>query len=568
MKERNINKSVNITKFFKQRVLRDYTLSLTLILFILLAISFNGKEINGKTYSIADSLTFSLILTIAPFLLSLILIRMLTKLNARIITLNLIANVIFQTIVLLTSFQSSISENIISFLIVLIIVIDLLFSWLFEEKKRVMLISLIHLITYVGFIYIFLYFPIKSVLLGSILILLVLSVVIYIIFLMLNNPIKNSFGVKSTDVIKRFLSDWFNKDDNLNEILEKIGTNVNIPIKGIIFKSNHYRFYFLIPYFHFGPFGTVGGANAPALFKEELGDVVVFHSTSNHDLNPVNNKQVYHVINKIKQLKPKFKEMKGYLETISTDNARADIIETENEIVVGLSRAPKTTEDITIAGGLYLMEYLKHKFKKAIVYDEHNSSVEKITFFDILSDEFRDYVDVVKQIKKHRNLKHIKGAFGRIDLKHKSIGGNGITITLLKGNKAFAYIVIDTNGIEENTKKRIEKKIRNYGYIPVVCTTDSHEQNDVEGVKNAFSINEEEWKQLEKGIDKIMHKPLEPLTYYNFSIEENIKVVGEGATLEISTLISTMIDVMKIVLPIMLIETIAISFYLLKRFIF
>jgi putative membrane protein len=223
-----------------------------------------------------------------------------------------------------------------------------------------------------------------------------------------------------------------------------------------------------------------------------------------------------------------------------------------DSILVTFTRAPEVTEDTDIGLGYLIMEKLKRKFKNVIVADEHNSSAEKITYFDLLSEEAKEYLRCADALaSKAFALQDIECSISWLKPNVKAIASNGIRTMLFRiGNRRIAYVIIDGNGIGRKSKEALEAAMTKEGMEPIIMTTDSHELNMVSGVVNEIELDEKAIAQI---VDTV-HMAKTAQFSAAFSVPEvELKVLGPRQSIEIISTINSIVAVAKFIVPIALI---------------
>ncbi len=384
----------------------------------------------------------------------------------------------------------------------------------------------------------------------------------------INAPLKRRLGYSTLKVLQAFWGDWFYGEDHLEELFEDMGkeieTNVDVidiftkrKAKGEANAKKHSRKQeagelarILVPYFHFGPFGSIGGSSTPFIFKQAMPNSLILHGTATHELNPTSKKEVAELANKLAalRLKPTYSRM-GFAHAQAQD-AKATAFVFDGHVLTLLSRAPKTTEDIEIAGGKILREKLKRKYKDATIVDCHNSSAKEITFFTPLSKEFHEYEEAVEALlKKTVEEKPFKASFASGQLTGSGSNRAGFSLLLLStASQTYAILSLDVNGILPRSKKAIERLFEKRQVTPYICTTDSHENNVIAGAANEYIHNSEDLDRISAAVDDALSR-LEPASYAFSSLPIRIKVLGEKQVTEIITTINNTWAIAKLVFP-------------------
>ncbi len=393
----------------------------------------------------------------------------------------------------------------------------------------------------------------------------------------INAPLKRRLGYSTLKVLQAFWGDWFYGEDHLEELFEDMGKKIDtsVDVISIFAKDNSSKervkekdvdkadakrktqkqearelARILVPYFHFGPFGSIGGSSAPFIFKQAMPNSLILHGTATHELNPTSKKEVKELADRLAsfKLKPTYSKM-GFAHAQAKD-AKATAFVFDGRALTLLSRAPKTTEDIEIAGGKILREKLKRKYKDATIVDCHNSSAKEITFFTPLSEEFHEYEEAVEALlKKNIREKPFKASFASGELTGSGSNRAGFSLLLLSsGSDVYALLSLDVNGILPRSKRAIERLFEKRHVKPFICTTDSHENNIIAGAANEYIHSREDLERISAAIDDALSR-LEPASYAFSSQPIHIKVLGEKQVTEIITTINNTWAIAKLVFP-------------------
>jgi len=389
--------------------------------------------------------------------------------------------------------------------------------------------------------------------------------VIFVLIYILLSPVKRNFSVSGFDALSGFVGQWYFGSDDLEDLFDQVGIDSKIPLGVMNFKLDKV-YSFVVPYIHFGPFGSLGGSDAPGYISSMMENrVMVLHSTATHDLNPTNRNEIVKIANKAKEsINGKFSDAKGAFIEAGYGNARIHGLVINDSVLVSLTRAPYVTEDIDISVGCLIMEKLKKKFKNVIVADEHNSSAEKITSFEFISEEANEYMKAADALlAKDFQLSKIEAGFEQLKPNLKTMGSNGIWLALFRiGERKVAYVTIDGNGIARESKERLEKEMESIGITPIIMTTDSHEKNAVSGVVNEVALDNEMITDI---IGKLSVMKTAQFSANSSVQETEMKVLGPKQSIEIVSTVNSIVAMAKFMVPIAVLLIILFLLIVLKR---
>ncbi|RME17932.1 MAG: DUF2070 family protein, partial [Bdellovibrio sp.] len=142
-----------------------------------------------------------------------------------------------------------------------------------------------------------------------------------------------------------------------------------------------------------------------------------------------------------------------------------------------------------------------------------------------------------------------------------TIDKGGVSVAVFEGNGKVILVSIDTNGIKNKSRESIEKMGKERGYATIVCTTDTHGKNAVEGAVNDCDISKKDEKEIAKLMDKAIATKSRA-SAETFLVKSELKVLGEHQLSEIIATINSTWAVTKLVMPTTLL-LILIGFFLL-----
>jgi putative membrane protein len=552
----NIDKATSLTKYlsFKVNMRIVYFLLFALPLLAGASLSvFGGKPLQ-------ESLLLSYTSLFISGIISMFLIKMFVwTIKMRSIVLSmLIFEFIYSLSLSLSVYLFGMSENLLVDILavagVLSLILWLCIGMVLGKLKTGITIGIIQFVVFAFLVAPFFAVPLKSLLAEYAVLSTVSVVVVLVLAYALLSPVRRNFSVSGFDALSSFAGQWYFGTDDLEDLFTQVGEHASLPL-GIIGIKAEKDYRVVVPYIHFGPFGKLGGSDAPGAISSALdGRAIVMHSTATHDLNPTSRNEISKIIDAVKSFDKdaKYSKARGAFIESSYGSARMHGLVINDSILVTFTRAPEITEDTDIGLGYLIMEKLKRKFKNVIVADEHNSSAEKITYFDLLSEEAKEYLRCADALaSKTFALQDMECSISWLKPNVKAIASNGIRTMLFKiGNRRIAYIVIDGNGIGRKSKEALEAAMAKEGMEPIIMTTDSHELNMVSGVVNEIELDEKAIAQI---VDTV-HMAKTAQFSAAFSVPEvELKVLGPRQSIEIISTINSIVAVAKFIVPIALI---------------
>lgn len=404
---------------------------------------------------------------------------------------------------------------------------------------------------------------------------------IYIFFLLINAPMKRTFGVASTDAVSMFFSQWFYDKRDIENAFRKVGETVTTYLSLFLFRRKDGDYAFIVPCVHFGPFGNLGGSNFSYLISEELGrkhnlKSMVFHGCATHDINPVSATELRKVTDAcssiLKDAKPAPSKV-SFCASEGTDaTAEALLFSGNKSAFIGLSRAPKTTEDISLGMGMALMSRAERKLDSATIADEHNAETGEIKYIEPGTKAGFEYLSALDSaLSAKQKQKPLKAgfAFGASD-SHK-IGPAGIKVAVIGTQPHYAIILIDSNGVTPSFRRKIMNAVeslfraKGWGEIrPAVYTTDTHKVNSVKGVVNPLTDD----SILLEQISALCENAKEDMRDAKFDSKKatmEIRVLGAKQAIEIISTINAIVAISKVAAPILIISGIIAILWLMYR---
>jgi putative membrane protein len=404
---------------------------------------------------------------------------------------------------------------------------------------------------------------------------------LYAFFYVISAPMKKNLGISSMDALSMFASQWLYGDKGLEEVFDEMGEEAETLVWLCEFSGKQNRALFVVPYIHYGPFGNLGGSEfthmiSEALEKHELGkgtaskaetrEVFVFHGTATHDFNPVSSSEIHKVVSACQRAMRKLRLAPGRMafSCCRMGTVRASAYHINDSAFVSYSRAPRTTEDVSLGLGLALMENARRTCKSVGVVDEHNAETGDITSVEVGSPIGFEMLDATRKLfdtESKRSGFKFGCASGNISV--ETIGRNGVKLALFsQGKKLNALLLVDSNGIVPEFRAEIVDLFEHLGREcgcacrGEVMTTDTHQINTVRGVLNPLgSERRGDFCQLVRRLFYEANGRMEEVKFDSAEERFGIKVFGSGQSIEIASTINAVVAVLRIALPLILIAS-------------
>lgn len=434
----------------------------------------------------------------------------------------------------------------------------------FSAKWRGLLFATLQLIVY-SFTFTAMGFSVENAVLKFIASSAVFLAALYVLFWIINAPMKKNLGVSSVDAVSMFMAQWFYESKELEEAFEKVGETVKTIVGGVSFSVGKERRDIIIPYVHFGPFGNLGGSAFPALISKKIGGSVVLHGTVTHDFNPISEDEIEKILRIVKNRRVE-KSRSVELRIGEYGKAKAYALIFGNSGLISITRAPSTTEDVSFGLGLSMMEMAEKYLDKALIADMHNSDVKEVTSFDAGSSEGFEYMKAVENALKAEGKKNmLKAGFSSFYPSHKVIGGNGVQVFAISSSPFFIGIVFDANGISKGMKEGLEKGVMEKYPNSLVCvySTDSHERNNIRGVLNPLGYDKKIIEDVVSAVGMAIRnmRNAKAGVYKKWT---DVDVLGHKQAIEIVSTVNSIVAVARIVAPIIFVFAVAAVLYVVS----
>ena len=393
-------------------------------------------------------------------------------------------------------------------------------------------------------------------------------VAVYVMFWLVNAPMKRAFGVSSIEAVSLFLAQWFERSKKIEDLLEEVGVNIDTLLGVMAFKAKgKLKCIFLIPYVHFGPFGNLGGSEFPYLLSNAVNEatdaeVMVFHGTATHDFNPVSSEEVVKFIERTRDMlkEMRFSKAVGSITLAKHETCKVHSLVVNNKGFLALTRAPRTTEDVDFSLGLaYRNQAIASGLEEAMIADAHNAETGEITRVEAGDPISFEYMEAVrKAAEKRKRDKPVKlgiAVDSLIDLgKESGVGRDGMKVALFEFNgDKFAFILFDGNGILPSTRKDLTSAVKGMGVRCEVMTTDSHSTNVVGGVLNPIG---------RKNGNEVVRRACQCVARAAKNVEaveadmrvekvEGVRVFGVSQSQQLIGTVNSIVAVMRIIAPLL-----------------
>jgi putative membrane protein len=569
----NIEKAVSLTKYFVNLPKTSYLLSFIFLLSLFLGL---GISLIASAPLPEAILTAIFILAVPGFLTIIIGKILMARVPARRIAATALAGAAIYSLTYLLAlsfqvFSTPGSANIIFIGSALVFIIWYIIARIvFVHKWRSLVFAILQLFVHVVFLITDGLLPVGpdpfSVLAKFYLSAFVLLAGLYIFFLLVNAPMKRTFGVASTEAVSMFFSQWFYDKNDIEKAFRRVGETVTTYLSVLLFRRKDGDYAFIVPAVHFGPFGSLGGSNFSHLIAGELEKKhkirsLVFHGPSTHDLNPVSSTELKKITEGCSEILSSAKPAPSTvsLSCAATENALAESLNFKGHSFIGLTRAPKTTEDISLGMGMALMATAEKTVPSATIVDQHNAETGEIEYVEPGTKMGFQYLEALEAaLSRERKEGPLRAGFAFGTSDSQKIGPAGIKVAVLSTEPEYVIILPDANGITPAFRRRImasvESLYRTSGWgeaIPAVYTTDTHSVNTVRGVVNPLTEDEATLAQI-GFLVKHAHEDMQDAQFFAEKRKIDIRVLGAKQAIEIISTVNSIVAISKVAAPIII----------------
>lgn len=573
----NIEKAVSLTNYFVSLPRASYLLAAILVLSLFL-----GAGITLTTTSpLLEAIPTAIFVLAIPGFLAIVLGKALMprvpvrRIAATALGGAAIFSITYLAAVSLEHFSVPISGEVIFAGSALVFVIWYIIARIvFVHKWRSLLFAILQLFLQAAFLIMDGFLPMGAdpvnVLIKFYLSSFILLAGIYLFFLLINAPMKRTFGVASTDAVSMFFSQWFYNKKDIENAFRKVGETVTTYVSLFLFRRKGGDYAFIVPCVHFGPFGNLGGSNFSYLLSEELEKrhklkSFVFHGPATHDLNPVSSTELKKVADACSSILADAKPAPSRvsLSASAGEDATAEslVFSPSKAAFIGLTRAPKTTEDISLGMGMALMATAEKTLSSATIVDQHNAETGEIKYVEPGTRMGMDYLDALNSsLSKITKGAPLKAGFASGTSASTKVGPAGIKVAVFGTSPAYALILIDSNGITPSFRRKLmnaaESLFRAKGWgevLPAVYTTDTHKVNSVRGVVNPIDGDSALLSQVSSLLGEA-REDMRPARLYSQKRTMDIRVLGAKQAIEIISTVNAIVAISKVAAPIIIIS--------------
>lgn len=390
-------------------------------------------------------------------------------------------------------------------------------------------------------------------------------------------PFKKNYNISGLELAVHGLGQFTEQNDHDVKGLEKFfasfGTSVDIPVDVLGIKTTssgkkdpRYKAILIVPGIHPGPFGYAGGSNLPYKLAKELNEysdnILVFHSASTHDYNPVRSEEVQKIVMGLKKILNSggltFNSTISNFVRVSSKNSLQICAQVIGPgVLLAYTSSPAPTDDLEFEIGEQAVKHAiaKSKFAETAMFiDAHNcleKGVDSIRFGSKKSQDIHKLVEkAILQLNK---------AYGRDQLRagiakntkfstKEGFGPLGMQVLVIEtGRKKVAYVLVDGNNMMPGLREQIRSEIAGLVDEAEIFTSDNHVVNITMGGYNPIGLKSSS-SNIISTIQDLLKEAIKNLEEIEVCadrvIVKNVKVFGKGNTVRLSRTINKTISLM------------------------
>lgn len=398
-----------------------------------------------------------------------------------------------------------------------------------------------------------------------------LAIAIYAFIAIIQSPIQNNLGVGGLELLSLFIAQVSEGSNALETVFDEMGEEITTSVGIISFKTmdGNIKANYISPCIHPGPVGSIGGGNLPTIIANKLDDfTIVAHGAATHDFNPVAEKELDKIVEKIDEALPnmQYKDSASKFQRVEYEDAKVGVQFFNDGCLELTTFAPNPGDDIDYGVGLSLMYETKAltNVRDVIFVDCHNCL--NGNWERLLAGHKRVYKleqAVAKIQKPSMHPIRVGCSYDPIDeiAVRDGIGESGLKVMITEvDDQLMLYLVYDGNNMKQHFREELMDKIHEkYPQIDMmeVMTTDTHLVNTISG--GGVTVGTRDSDIL---IDKTLHligealDDLSDVLVATDTVHVNLKTFGPNHTTELVTTIASVVSVSKLLAPVIFITAI------------
>ena len=397
---------------------------------------------------------------------------------------------------------------------------------------------------------------------------------IYAFITVIASPFKKNLGIGVLDLLSLFIAHMNEGSNSLEGLFENMSEAIDTVVTFVSFKTeNGIKALFISPSVHPGPLGDLGGSNMPTILANRFSHfTMVAHGPSTHDFNPIAVSEIDKIENAIKRGLEKVEYSPIASRFVRYNSEKANIgVQFFNEGMVILSTfAPEGSDDIEFGVGLTMMAQSRSKcnVKDSVIVDCHNSFEPESGEVLPGNAEVFHLIDVIDKINPNQKYGDLKigcsyNSLGSFD-KQEGIGESGLKTMIIEvEDQRTAYVLFDSNNMEIGFRQEIIEGVSDLEIDEVeVMTTDTHTVNTISRGYNPVGITKR--PEIIEYVRTSILEAIDDLEKVEVGTGtekiKNLNTFGPNNSTELISTISSVVEVSKIIAPVLLITSLIIAF--------
>ena len=408
----------------------------------------------------------------------------------------------------------------------------------------------------------------------------VFSIVSYAIMFVFNKPIEKGLGgLRGIEAFSQMLQNWLFDINISSPFGVKFGVPEDIGTDTLVLKdrSGRIKAIFFSPDIHYGPSGTIAGANFPCMLERHSmlkykATTFVMHRPVNIDHNPISITQFGRLVGALDSGvsgAAKAAKNSGMLYSRSTYRTSTVIRLWLNDMqLVTFTRAPRVTEDISPEVAYLFKGIIEHGTNTAILIDAHNSRYESAPKSELdgikpksrLVEEYEKAI-AISDKAQHRSSRIRFGAhsielYNRLGRPRDLAGGNLNAAVFSFNGFKYTMLQFNCNNMLPNLRNEIVEHVRKkFKTDAEVYTTDTHAVNSpgmIEGNVLGRYVNQ---KKLIDAVDEAVGKAMldvSPVSvYHKRDMMKGFMVWGPNTREKITAVATSVYEMARVLIPVL-----------------
>ncbi|MDI6916987.1 MAG: DUF2070 family protein [Thermoplasmatales archaeon] len=405
--------------------------------------------------------------------------------------------------------------------------------------------------TVLGFIFSLLIFPAKPFLWAGFTAIFLFSVIILVETAKI--PMKKSFGFNGLELLKYALAHLTDSSLELESFFEANGEEINAEVGVISFRNKKgvIKAAVVVPGIHPGPFGTLGGSNLPSkIAKKFEHPVLVLHSASTHDLNPVSSEQCRKIADAVRLCVKEADYVLGGSKLVKKSSKSEVFTQFFGNTPLIMHSPLKPTDDIDVETG---KAAVLGAGGNAFFVDAHNTleeGADSVVFGSPVSKDIIRLAENAVSSAKENRVESMRVGVSSERIESDDVGKQGVQVLAVEaGKQRTAYLLWDGNNMLKGVREDIAEKLGDIVDDSVILTTDNHSVNITMDGFNPVGSSIKNPGIISRELVREAVNDLEEVRIGVDSRTIRIKVAGRGNTEKLTAAVNSTMHILKYAAP-------------------